>query len=176
MKVQNKKNIDSQNTKRYAITERDVYAYTDHQFILKMYFAFQNKKNIFMLLDYCPCGDLGAALKKEKRFPEDLARIYIAEVLLAIEYLHSKNIMYRDLKPDNIMVDHMGHVKLIDFGLSKLNVEDNNYNNGSFLGSHAYLAPEILSQKQYGKSVDWYNLGVLLYEFLVGVPPYYCEN
>lgn len=131
---------------------------------------------MFLVLEYCQFGDLGAALKKDRLFNEELARIYICEVLLALEYLHSKNIMYRDLKPDNIMLDGQGHVKLIDFGLSKCNVDSDNYTSGSFLGSHAYLAPEILSNKSYGKSVDWYNLGVLLYEFLVGVPPYYKDD
>lgn len=96
-------------------------------------------------------------------------------MLLALEYLHAKNVMYRDLKPDNIMVDQYGHIKLVDFGLSKLNV-DESYSSSSFLGTHAYLAPEILGNRNYGKSVDWYNLGVLMYEFLVGVPPYYSDN
>jgi serine/threonine protein kinase len=140
-----------------------------------MYFAFQNSKNVFLLLEYCPGGDLGKVLKKVRNFTEEIARIYICEVLLALEYLHSKNVMYRDLKPDNIMVDQYGHIKLVDFGLSKLNV-DESYSSKSFLGTHAYLAPEILQNRNYGKSVDWYNLGVLLYEFMVGVPPYYSDE
>ena len=175
MKTINKEMIFEQKIVKYAKTERDVLALSDHPFIVKMYFAFQNNKNVFLLLDYCAGGDLGRVLKKEKKFSEEVARIYICEVLLALEYLHSKNVMYRDLKPDNIMIDLYGHVKLVDFGLSKLNV-DESYSSSSFLGTHAYLAPEILAAKNYGKSVDWYNLGVLMYEFLVGVPPYYSEN
>lgn len=175
MKTINKEMIFKENIVKYAKIERDVLALSDHHFIVKMYFAFQNNKNVFMLLDYCPGGDLGRVLKKEKKFSEEVARIYICEVLLALEYLHSKNVMYRDLKPDNIMVDLQGHIKLVDFGLSKLNV-DESYSSSSFLGTHAYLAPEILASKNYGKSVDWYGLGALMYEFLVGVPPYYSED
>ncbi len=175
MKVIDKKTILSQNLTRYAKTERDVLAISNHNFIVKMYFAFQNSKNVFLLLEYCPGGDLGKVLKKVRNFTEEIARIYICEVLLALEYLHSKNVMYRDLKPDNIMVDQYGHIKLVDFGLSKLDV-DESYSSKSFLGTHAYLAPEILQNRNYGKSVDWYNLGVLLYEFMVGVPPYYSDE
>ncbi len=98
---------------------------------------------MFLVLEYCPCGDIGDILKKEKRFSEEVARIYIAEILLAIEYLHSEGIIYRDLKPDNIIVDEDGHIKLTDFGLSKEGVDDQ-YNSYSFCGSHAYLAPEML--------------------------------
>lgn len=175
MKVIDKQRIFAENLVKYAKIERDVLALTSHNFVVKMYFAFQNSKNVFMLLEYCPGGDLGKVLKKERKFSEEVARIYIVEVMLALEHLHSKGVMYRDLKPDNIMVDHFGHIKLVDFGLSKINV-DESYSSNSFLGTHAYLAPEILQGCNYGKSVDWYNLGVLMYEFLVGVPPYYSDN
>lgn len=175
MKVCNKESIFSQNLTKYAKTERDVLALADHPFVVKMYFAFQNARNVFLLLEYCPGGDLGKVLAKERKFSEEIARIYVCEVLLALEYLHAKNVMYRDLKPDNLMLDQFGHVKLVDFGLSKINTDDG-YSSTSFLGTHAYLAPEILANRNYGKSVDWYNLGVLLYEFLVGVPAYYSDN
>jgi serine/threonine protein kinase len=111
-------------------------------------------------------------LTKEKRLSEEIARIYIAEILLALEYLHSRGIIYRDLKPDNIIIDADGHLKLTDFGLSKENV-DADYNSRSFVGSYAYAAPEVIKRKPHGKTLDWYGLGVLLYEFLIGIPPYY---
>jgi len=101
-----------------------------------------------------------------------VAKIYIAEILLSIEYLHNEGIIYRDMKPDNVILDEEGHIKLTDFGLSKEGIDDQ-YNSYSFCGSHAYLAPEMIHQKAHGKSVDWYGLGVLLYEFLVGIPPYF---
>ena len=99
-------------------------ALSNMNFIVKLYFAFQNNRNVFLLLEYCPGCDLGKALMKEKKFTEEFARIYICEILLTLEYLHSKNVMYRDLKPNNIMEDQYGNIKLVDFGLSKLNVEE----------------------------------------------------
>lgn len=96
-----------------------------------------------MVLEHCPCGDVGDILKKERRFSEEVAKIYISEIVLAIEYIHSKGMMYRDLKPDNILLTADHHILLTDFGLSKLGIDDS-YSSYSFCGSHAYLAPEML--------------------------------
>ena len=101
--------------------------------------------------------------------------MYLAEVLLALEDLHKRDIIYRDLKPDNIVFDQTGHAMVTDFGLSKEEVSDNSMAK-SFCGSPAYLAPEMLKRQGHGKSIDWYLLGVLLYEMLVGIPPYYSNN
>lgn len=128
-----------------------------------------------MILDYCPGGDLGKILNREKRFTEERARIYLAEILLALEDLHNRDIIFRDLKPDNVVIDEQGHALLTDFGLSKEGVLDNS-GAKSFCGSVAYLAPEMLKRTGHGKSVDWYLLGVLLYEMLVGLPPYFTNN
>ncbi len=114
-------------------------------------------------------------LQKEKRFTEDRARFYLAEILLALEDLHKRDIIYRDLKPDNIVFDEDGHAMITDFGLSKVGISLNDQAK-SFCGSPAYLAPEILRRQGHGKPVDWYLLGVLLYEMLVGIPPYYNNN
>lgn len=111
-------------------------------------------------------------LKKKKILNEEEARYYISEVILALEFLHSQGIIYRDLKPDNIIIASDGHIKLTDFGLSKENVESD-FSSNSFVGTYAYAAPEVLKQKAHGKSLDWYLLGALLYEFLVGLPPFY---
>lgn len=109
-------------------------------------------------------------MHKLKKFDENTAKFYIAEILLAIEHLHKNNIIYRDLKPDNVVIDKNGHAKLTDFGLSKEEILDNT-STSSFCGSVAYLAPEMLNKTGHGKSVDWYLLGVLLYEMLNGLPP-----
>jgi serine/threonine protein kinase len=135
-------------------------------------YAFQTKDKLFLILEYCPGGDLGKVLEQEKRFDEARARIYLAEILLALEDLHKRDIIFRDLKPDNVVLDTHGHALLTDFGLSKEGVLDNQAAN-SFCGSVAYLAPEMLKRSGHGKSVDWYLLGVLLYEMLVGMPPYF---
>jgi serine/threonine protein kinase len=111
-------------------------------------------------------------LKKKQRLSEQEARVYISEIILAIEHLHSLGIIYRDLKPDNIIIAEDGHLKLTDFGLSKENAESD-FTSNSFVGTYAYAAPEVLKQKAHGKSLDWYLLGALLYEMLVGMPPFY---
>lgn len=160
---------------KYAVTERNVLSITRHPFVVGLHFAFQTKERLFLVLDYCPGGDLGKALGREKRFNEERSRIYLAEILLALEDLHKRDIIFRDLKPDNVVLDEEGHAMLTDFGLSKQGVLDNK-GASSFCGSVAYLAPEMLKRSGHGKSVDWYLLGVLLYEMLVGIPPYFTTN
>lgn len=125
MKILLKDKLMGQNLVKYARTERNVLSYTNHPFIVGLNFAFQTKEKLFLILDYCPGGDLGSVLTREKRFDEDRARIYLAEVLLALENLHKRDIIFRDLKPDNVVLDNEGHALLTDFGLSKEGVQDN---------------------------------------------------
>lgn len=172
LKVLNKRQITQNNLLKYAITEKNVLSYIRHPFIVSLRYAFQTPQKLCLVLDYCPGGDLGGMLSNLKKFSEELTRLYAAEIILAIEHLHSLNIIYRDLKPENVILDADGHALLTDFGLSKEGVADAQITQ-SFCGSVAYLAPEILSRKGHGKSVDWYLLGVMMYEMMVGRPPFF---
>ena len=125
-------------------------------------------------MDYCPGGNISKLLDKCKKFTEAEAKIYLAEIILALEALHKNMIIYRDLKPENIVIDDNGHACLTDFGLAKQLNEDDLTR--SFCGSPAYLPPEILLKAGHNRQVDWYHVGVILYEFLIGIPPYYADS
>ena len=175
MKVLEKAKTIRDNLKRYVLTEKNVLSSLNHPFITKLHYAFQSPEHFFLILQYCPGGNLGKAIRIEK-FTENRAKIYAAEILLAIEELHRKNIIFRDLKPENIVLDAEGHALLIDFGLSKENIFEADLGTKSFCGSIAYLAPEMISKSGHGKALDWYLLGVLIYEMITGVPPFYSDT
>ena len=119
-------------------------------------------------------GELFQHLRTEKFFPEDKVRFYAASIGLALDYLHSKGIIYRDIKPENILIGEDGYLKLIDFGMAKI-VKDNEKAT-SFCGTPEYLAPEIITGEGHNKSADWWSYGILIFEMLCGIPPFYCEN
>ena len=175
MKIVLKSIITERNISKYIYAERNVQSKINHPFITKLYCTFQSKSAVFMVTEYCPGGDLRKLLRREKRLTEDIARIYISEILLAIEELHSKNIIYRDLKPDNIALNDKGHIKLTDFGLSKEGMKCDEFTR-SFCGSIAYLAPEMIRKSGHSKSIDWYLLGVVMYEMIMGTTPYFNKD
>lgn len=155
MKVLKKAFLVKNNHLKYAVGEANIMKQTDHPFVLMMHYSFQTPDNLYMVLDYCPGGDLAHHLNKVQLFDEKVAKFFIAEVVLAIEYIHSLNVIYRDMKPENILVDGDGHIKLADFGLAKEGIQDK-MTAKSFCGSPAYLAPEMLFNKGAGKSADIY--------------------
>ena len=161
----------------YITTEKDITTSIDSNFIMKCYCSFQTRARLYMILDYANNGDLGEYLNVQKKVEESVAKFVICEVILALQILHDKGIIYRDLKPENLLIDSTGHILLTDFGLAKQGVFDlPNQETHSFCGSIAYLAPEVLNKEGHKTSVDWYLLGVLFYELLMGIPPFYCKN
>ena len=174
MKVLNKGYLIKKKLLRYAITECNVLKQSNCPFIIKLHYSFQTPENLYMILDYCPIGDLSYQIQLNL-FEEDEAKFYIAELILAIEYLHRHDIIYRDLKPENILIDADGHVKLADFGLAKENVSSN-VPNKTFCGSPQYLSPEMLSKEGTTKSSDIYGIGAILFELISGAPPFFSQD
>lgn len=172
MKVLKKEKIFAQNLQKYVLAERNILSYINHPFIVSLKFAFQDRLKVFLILEYCGGGNLSACIKRFGTLNETTARVYLCEILLALAELHRRGIIYRDLKPDNVVLDSNGHALLTDFGLSKEGVMDN-VSATSFCGSVAYLAPEMIRRQGHGKPVDWYLFGVVMYEMLTGKPPYY---
>ncbi|CAE6334352.1 unnamed protein product [Rhizoctonia solani] len=172
IKVLNKAKVVQQKQVEHTNSERSVLALARHPFIVNLWGTFQDVNNLFMVMDFVPGGELFTLLRKSRRFPSPVAKFYTAEVILAIDYLHSHDIIYRDLKPENILLGADGHIKLTDFGFAKI-VPDITW---TLCGTPDYLAPEIVNQKSYNKSVDWYAVGILLYEMLAGAPPFFSEE
>lgn len=175
MKVLNKDNVIKRNQVEHTKTERSVLEYIRHPFIVTLRFAFQTKLKLYFVLDYCPGGELFFHLGRAGRFSENQARFYTAQIIMAIEYLHGLGVVYRDLKPENVLLDELGNIALTDFGLSKEGIEDNS-SATSFCGTPEYLAPEILTRAGHGRAADWWSLGALLFEMLTGMPPFYSRN
>ncbi len=144
----------------------------DHPFIVTLRYAFQTPDKLYMVFDFVNGGELFFHLNQEDMFKEDRAKFYSAEILLALQFLHSKNIIYRDLKPENILIDYEGHIKLTDFGLAKELKDEihkqNKTKTTTFCGTPEYLAPEIIRGEKYDESVDYWSLGILLYEMITG--------
>jgi len=176
VKVLQKKTVLKRNEAHHIMSERNVLLKNlNHPFLVRLHYSFQTCNKLYFVLDYVNGGELFFHLQKEKHFTENRAMFYIAELASAIGYLHSQGIVYRDLKPENILIDYDGHIVLTDFGLCKEGIRGND-TTSTFCGTPEYLAPEVLKRQAYDRSVDWWCLGGVLYEMLIGLPPFYSRD
>ncbi|XP_038661533.1 microtubule-associated serine/threonine-protein kinase 4-like isoform X4 [Scyliorhinus canicula] len=190
MKKINKQNLILRNQIQQAFVERDILTFAENPFVVSMYCSFETKRHLCMVMEYVEGGDCATLLKNMGPLPVDMARMYFAETVLALEYLHNYGVVHRDLKPDNLLVTSLGHIKLTDFGLSKvglMNMTTNLYEGHiekdarEFLdkqvcGTPEYIAPEVILRQGYGKPVDWWAMGIILYEFVVGCVPFFGDT
>jgi len=175
LKVLSKELIAARKQVEHTKSERNVLQSIQHPYMVRLRFAFQTPQKLYMVMDYLNGGELFFHLKNEGRFDEDRTRVYVAEIAAALGHLHANNIIYRDLKPENILLDKEGHIAITDFGLAKeAKFKDETTN--TFCGTPEYLAPEILKSTGHGRAVDWWSLGTLMFEMLVGLPPFYSQN
>ncbi|XP_037110650.1 ribosomal protein S6 kinase beta-2-like isoform X1 [Syngnathus acus] len=155
--------------------EREILETVRHPFIVDLFYAFQTGGKLYLILEYLSGGELFMQLEKEGIFMEDTACFYLGEIILALGHLHSNGIIYRDLKPENVMLNHQGHIKLTDFGLCKESIHYGSVTH-TFCGTIEYMAPEILTRSGHNRAVDWWSLGALMYDMMTGSPPFTAEN
>ncbi|KAL4199563.1 hypothetical protein AMTRI_Chr03g51800 [Amborella trichopoda] len=208
IKVLKKVDMIRKNAVESILAERDILISVRNPFVVRFFYSFTCRENLYLVMEYLNGGDLYSLLRNLGCLDEDMARVYIAEVVLALEYLHSLHVIHRDLKPDNLLIAHDGHIKLTDFGLSKVGLINSTDNlsgppvsgtaelgqdrpqlsaseqshkreerqKQSAVGTPDYLAPEILLGMGHGTTADWWSVGVILFELIVGIPPFNAEH
>jgi protein kinase A len=172
MKVLNKEKVVELKQVEHTLSEKRILQAISFPFIVSMPYSFKDNANLYMILEYINGGELFTHLRRNRRFSEVQSRFYAAQLVLTVEYLHSLDIMYGDLKPENVLLDSRGYIKLTDFGFAK-RIKGKTF---TLCGTPEYLAPEIILCKGYTKAVDWWALGILIYEMTVGHPPFYSDQ
>ncbi|XP_073430176.1 microtubule-associated serine/threonine-protein kinase 1-like [Dendrobates tinctorius] len=187
MKTMDKRKLHTPKRVELAFLERDILTFADCPFVVSMLCSFQTKSHLCMVMEYVEGGDCQTLLKTMGRLPVPLARLYFAEAVVAVEYLHSYGVVHRDLKPVNLLITSSGHIKVTDFGISKVGVmtpKTNTYKQSAedisrefrdreVAGTPSYIAPEVILKEGYGRPADWWSMGIILYQFLVGRVPFY---
>ena len=169
MKKLNKPFIKKSKQEQNIINERILLSKMNYPFLVQLFCCFQDKEHLYFIMEFIQGGELFFHLHRETRFDDEKTRFYIAELILVLNFLHKNKIIYRDIKPENILLDNQGHIKLTDFGLSRL-CSGKNEKAFTICGTPYYMAPEIFERKGYNDSVDWWSLGCLMYEMLDGRP------
>ncbi|XP_027623771.1 cAMP-dependent protein kinase catalytic subunit PRKX [Tupaia chinensis] len=157
---------------QHVHNEKSVLKEVSHPFLVRLFWTWHDERCLYMLMEYVPGGELFSYLRNRGRFAAGTGLFYSAEIVCALEYLHAREIVYRDLKPENILLDRDGHIKLTDFGFAKKLVD----RTWTLCGTPEYLAPEVIQSKGHGRAVDWWALGILIFEMLSGFPPFFDDN
>ncbi|XP_062548507.1 cAMP-dependent protein kinase catalytic subunit beta-like [Armigeres subalbatus] len=172
LKILSKEKIVRHKQLQHTVNEKRILQSVEFPFMVHLECCYKDNSYIYLVMPFICGGELFGLLRKSKRFGEDQAKFYGAQVAMAIEYLHHMNLIYRDLKPENILIDTKGYVKITDFGFCKV-IRDRTW---TLCGTPEYLAPEVIQSKGYGKSIDWWSFGILLYEMAAGYTPFYTNS
>ncbi|XP_050672694.1 cAMP-dependent protein kinase catalytic subunit alpha-like [Leptidea sinapis] len=172
MKMMEKEKIVKMKQIEHSYYEKKILSGLNFPFLVYMKYFFKDNVYLYFILPYVPGGEMFSHLRKLGKFDENTSKFYAAQVILALEYLHACELVYRDLKPENILIDRTGYIKITDFGFCKL-IRGRTW---TLCGTPEYLAPEIILSKGYGMSVDWWSLGILIYEMNAGFPPFFASE
>jgi serine/threonine protein kinase len=173
LKEMSKLKIIDKKSEKSINSEREFLSKLNHPFIVNMHYAFQDKENLYLVMDMLSGGDLRYHISRYRKFSEEQTRFFIANMVYALQYIHDHNVIHRDIKPENLVLDEKGYVRITDFGIAKENMPDNSSETS---GTPGYMAPEVMRAKNHSFPVDFFAIGVIGYEFMLGRRPYYGKN
>ena len=173
LKEMSKLKIIDKKSEKSINSEREFLSKLNHSFIVNMHYAFQDRDNLYLVMDLLNGGDLRYHISRYRKFSEEQTRFFLANIIYAIDYIHSNNVIHRDIKPENLVLDDKGYVRITDFGIAKENMPDNSSETS---GTPGYMAPEVMKGRNHSFPVDFFALGVIGYEFMLGTRPYVGKN